>query len=75
MNVKKLNISNNKISWETNSNFIVYQTEILSHGVYVSVLKKTLIQGEIKSIDLVQIPIEILDKIKLLTQAPTGEKK
>ena len=75
MKWKKLQISPNKISWETNSNFIVYQTEVLNHGEYVSVLKKTLIHGEIKSVDLVHIPNALLDKIKQLTNAPTGEKK
>ena len=75
MDFKKLEISPNKISWETNSNFIVYQTDVLSHGLYVSVLKKTLIHGEIKSVDLVHIPNALLDKIKQLTNAPTGEKK
>ena len=75
MDFKKLEISPNKISWETNSNFIVYQTEVLSHGAYVSVLKKALIHGEIKSVDLVHIPNALLDKIKFLNQAPTGEKK
>ena len=75
MKWKKLQISPNKISWETNSNFIVYQTEVLNHKTYVSVLKKTLIHGKIKTVDLVHIPIELLDKIKLLTQSPTAEKK
>jgi len=74
MDFKKLEISPNKISWETNSNFIVYQTDVLSHGLYVSVLKKTLIHGEIKSVDLVHIPNALLDKIKQLTNAPTAEK-
>ena len=75
MNFKKIGISSKKISWETNSNFIVYQTEVLSHGEYVSVLKKTLIHGKIKSVDLVHIPNALLDKIKQLNNAPTGEKK
>jgi len=75
MKIKKLEISNDKISWETNSNFIVYQTEVLSHGEYVSVLKKTLIKGKIKTVDVVHIPHALLDKIKQLNQAPTGEKK
>ena len=74
MDFKKLEISPNKISWETNSNFIVYQTEVLSHGEYVSVLKKALIHGKIKTVDLVHIPHALLDKIKQLTNAPTAEK-
>ena len=68
--MENLKIHKTEITWETTKtkfgSEIKYKNQIMRHVDHVSVSKTMYVNGEYKNQDLTYIPIDLIDKIKLL---------
>lgn len=65
-----ISISDTKIIWKRKTykygKELIYESLALNHGEYVSITKQLIIDGKTEDIDLVHIPLEVIDLIKNL---------
>ena len=70
--MENLKITDTEITWEvTKQKFgskIKYENSIINHGDHISVTKSMTVNGENRQLDMVHIPIELIDEIKKIPQ-------
>lgn len=68
--MENLKIDKAEITWETTKtkfgSEIKYKNQILRHNDHISISRTMYVNGEYKRQDLTYVPLELIDKIKLL---------